>query len=282
MVGTLFMGVQLQGTHFILGAVLGPELTGLYWWGYALSAQAPFLISASLLKVFFPTFARLNEEPERQYGGFLGAARALTMLVAPVCLAQMLAARPLISLLFHERWLPAVPVVVWLSAGLLTQPVGVLADSVLMARGRYRALALLKVLAGAAAAAAAVVGALSGSVAETALLIGACMFFRNLMLGLAAVRELGRGAAGLAAAAVPPLLLVVPAAGAGILAGGAARASGPLAELLAACGAVGVVYGGLILLFMRRTAKGLLQRATSAVGNAGEEVSLARSKQTDS
>ena len=103
-----------------------------------MSSQAIFLVATNLQGVLFPVLCKINADIERQYRAFAQACRLLMLVIVPVCVLQILLARPLIELVFHDRWLPAVSVVQWLSLGLLTQPLSILTASLLLARGQYR------------------------------------------------------------------------------------------------------------------------------------------------
>jgi hypothetical protein len=138
----------------------------------------------------------------------------LTLAMAPVCALQIVLAHPVIDLFFQARWLPAVPVVQWLSLGMITQPLNILGTSLLMARGEYRRLAFLAALAAIITAAAAWAGACFGKEAEIARCTGIALFFTNLLPGWAAARQFKCRAGtffrqGLSAALIAlPLILV--------------------------------------------------------------------------
>jgi O-antigen/teichoic acid export membrane protein len=146
----------------------------------------------------------------RQNQAFQKALLTLTLAMAPVCALQMVLARPVIELFFQARWLPAAPVVQWLSVGLITQPISILGTSLLMARGQYRRLAGLMAVATIITAAAALTGALLGREAEIARWTGIALFFTNLLPGWAAAREFNCGAAKFFRQSLPAALMVVP------------------------------------------------------------------------
>jgi len=123
----------------------------------------------------------------------------------------MLLARPVIGMLFHDRWLPAVPVLQWLSLGLATQPVGLVAAAVLMARGRFRALAGVEAFSAVATTCGAAVGACLGDQVQIAQGVSAGLLAANGYAGWRAFREFGPVWRALLTTIIPPLALVPPA-----------------------------------------------------------------------
>ena len=192
-------------------------MAGIYYWGFSFSSQATFLLAANLQGIFFPVLSRLNGEPARQGPAFGNACRMLTFAIVPLCVLQIMLARPLLELFFHERWLPAVPVVQWLSVGMLTQPLGTLAAALLMARGRYRLLAVLTAFTALAVTAAAAIGAQFGGAAEIARSTGLGLLLANLGAAWIGYRELDRSYASFLRKIVLPLAIVFPLGLAGLL-----------------------------------------------------------------
>lgn len=157
MLNSLFMTARGFGPNLVVGAIArDAEVIGFFHWGSTLAFQAIFLLSASLQNVFFPTLARLNNEPERQMAAFRKAAQVLGYVAGLICVAQVFLAGPLLEFFFHGKWTRAVPVIQWLSLSVMTQPLNTLGSALLLARGEFKlmaginALSALLVLAGAA------------------------------------------------------------------------------------------------------------------------------------
>jgi PST family polysaccharide transporter len=155
----LVNALQMNGTIFVIGVMHNPTVTGFYTWGFMLSSQAIYLLGINLQGVFFPVLSKLNHDSNRQKEAFKRACKILILAIAPLCALQIVLARPVIELLFQDRWLPAAPVVQWLSVGMMTQPLSILGTSLLLARGQYRLLALLAAVIMILITAAAIVGA---------------------------------------------------------------------------------------------------------------------------
>lgn len=157
--------------------------------------------------------ARLNSEPERQSLAVSKAIQTLTLILAPVCLLQVLLAEPVIAFVFHDRWLPSVPVVQFTSLGLVTQPLNLLAATVLMAHGKFRRLAGATLLMVVVLLVAAALGCVLGRQREIALCVMVGMVLGNLIAGWLVFREFDSGWAELCAALFPALALAIPLAG---------------------------------------------------------------------
>ncbi len=260
MLHALFIAVQTYGTSFVIGIVHNSTVTGFYFWGFSLSTQAMFLLAANLQGVLFPVLSKVNDDASRQYLAFRKACQALTLVAIPVCALQVLLARPLIELFFHERWLPAAPVVQWLSLGMLTQPLSVLAVSLLLAQGKYGVLALLTGLTALTVTAAAAAGALLGGEVAIAQWSCASLFVTGLIAGWVALRQFEKGWRELLRIAGAPLLLTPVTILSGWLTMTATRDFGPIIILSTTALFVLALYFVLVKMMMPTVVAELLSR----------------------
>ncbi len=252
--------LQANGIIFVIGVMHDPTAAGFYSWGFALSSQAIFLLGTNLQSVFFPVLSKLNHDSSRQIEAFRRACTVLILVIVPVCALQIVLARPAIELLFRDRWLPAVPVVQWLSMGMMTQPLGILGTSLLLARGQYR---LLAGLAGALTIlnmAAAIIGAYFGREAEIARCTGITLFFTHLVIGWAACRELKCTAGYFYRKLLPPVFIALPLLGAGALLAFLTGGCPPFISILATGTMLLAFYGAGIWLLAPRLARDLAAR----------------------
>jgi len=247
MLHTFFTAIQTYGTSLVLGVVHNSTVTGLYYWGFALSTQALFLLAANLQTVLFPALSRVNHDGPRQYAAFRNASSALMLVAVPVCVLQVLLARPALHLFFQERWWPAAPVVQWLSLGMLTQPLTVLATSLLLARGRFGMLAALTGGIALATLAAAVVGAWLGQQIQIAQWSCLSLFLTGLLAGWIGLRQFGHGWRELARLVALPFALTPVC----LLAGWAIRWLAPELNPFALCAVTGAVIVALYLFLVR-------------------------------
>jgi len=184
-------GLQAHGSNFIVSLEKDAELIGLYAWSFTLAAQSVFLFSTSLQDVFFPSLVRLGEDDERLGQAFRSAATSLLLIVIPVCVIQALVAPPLVAWVFNERWHPAVGAMQWLTLGMISHPLNMLAGALLLARGRYRATAFRTLGASAVVLSATLAGSKLGSLDALAACSSLGWFFGNLVLAIVTVGSLG-------------------------------------------------------------------------------------------
>ncbi len=107
----LIGAVQSYGTTLVLGCAHDPTAVGLYFWGFSLASQAIFLVAANLQSIFFPVLSKLNEDRSAQAAIFIRVCEILCLAIVPLCVLQWVLARPAVEIVFHGRWIPAVPVV---------------------------------------------------------------------------------------------------------------------------------------------------------------------------
>jgi len=125
--------------YAIVGARLGPEATGLYYRAYTVAVEYENKISVVMSQVGFPVLARTRDHDEltrlhRQM------VRTLTIVVFPLLVLLAIGAPVLIPFLFGSRWGGAVTPVQILTVGGAATLVIDAAGTVLMSKGRTRAL----------------------------------------------------------------------------------------------------------------------------------------------
>lgn len=198
--------------NLIITAFHPIKVTGLYFWGSSLSSQLVFFLVTNLQGVLFPALSKMGVDSARQRSAFERALSALLLVTVPVCILQIWLARPGITLVFHERWIPSAGVVQWLSLGLITQPLNVVGGAVMLARGEYRKMACVAGFVAVVTLGAAVIGCQMGTEEEIAKWVGISMLFNNSVLGLVAYRILGGCGRGLLHVCRLPAMLAAAAA----------------------------------------------------------------------
>ena len=139
----LFLSLQFDGINLFVGIIHGPEVTGLFFWGYNLAVQAIFIFTLRLKDIFFPTFTKYKDEPAERYKVFRKILTYLIIISVPVFCLQIILAPTFIKLLFNEKWYGAIEVIQWISLIILVKPFNVLLDSVLLALGKNKLLLTL-------------------------------------------------------------------------------------------------------------------------------------------
>ena len=98
-----------------VGHLLGATALGFYVLALNLATWPVSMFSLPVRNVAPAAFARLQHDREAMRTAFLSAAALLCAVALPVCLAIGGAAKPLIMFAYGARWLPASPVLLWLS-----------------------------------------------------------------------------------------------------------------------------------------------------------------------
>jgi PST family polysaccharide transporter len=60
--------------------------------------------------VVFPAFSTIQDRPEDLRRGFLASVRVVELFAAPICLGLLIAADPIVRVVFGDQWLEAIPV----------------------------------------------------------------------------------------------------------------------------------------------------------------------------
>jgi len=188
MLNAMLTALLGYGANFIIGVQHNATVAGYYFWGFSIASQAVFLLAANLQGVLFPALTKLNAEPARQFEAFRRACQVLLVATVPVCVLQILLAEPAIKLVFHSRWLPAAGVVQGLSIGLMTQAIGILSTSLLMAQGAFGTLCWLTGASALLTLTAAGVAGSYGDHTTVAFSVGGVMLLMNLVGGWRAMR----------------------------------------------------------------------------------------------
>ncbi len=105
-----------QGDYIILGFFASSTEVGVYFFAFTYYMQALTLAAGSAGRILFPAFTQLQDSSRLGEAAF----RAMTLLAyvaIPLCFLQAFMARPLVQLLYGQKWIEAVPVIQLLSLG---------------------------------------------------------------------------------------------------------------------------------------------------------------------
>lgn len=142
----MLMGLQTQAPIFVVGLLLTSIMTGYYSWGWAVAGQAVYLLATNLRQVLLPIFVKMKNDLKRQSTAALRAARVMTAILSIACGLQALWIKPIMTLLLPPKWLPAEPVIVWISLGLIFEGIWISSTAWLNAVGKYKELFYSSVL----------------------------------------------------------------------------------------------------------------------------------------
>lgn len=117
----LLAALRLHGDKAIIGALLGPSALGLYAFAANIGNGITASLSQSLGAVILPFLRHGNEKGNLRQSYFKSLGLMLGMTL-PLALAQAVLAPWYVPMLFGEKWVPAVPVLIVLSLASLSRP----------------------------------------------------------------------------------------------------------------------------------------------------------------
>jgi PST family polysaccharide transporter len=141
--GISMLGVRIcnvvvaQGDYLLLGLFASMGSVGNYFFAFNIAAQSSRTLGPSFGGTLVPTLARLRYEPQRQFNAAYQAARVLAFMAMPLCFLQASLARPVLTLLFGEKWLDSVILVQILSIALGFESISWVSNALLQAQGRF-------------------------------------------------------------------------------------------------------------------------------------------------
>ena len=181
LLATFFLTFTLHGGAIVLGLFHGDDaVVGVFSFAYNLSLQTTTLLTASLGGVLFTALSKLQREPARQRAAFVRAVRSMALVGVPLCLLQAAVARPLLELLFRDRWLGAVTSLQVLSVAMALQLANAAAINFLQAQGRFTTVLRLSIVCGTLFIAMVTAGALLGG--ATSVSVAVAVY--NVVIGL--------------------------------------------------------------------------------------------------
>jgi teichuronic acid exporter len=182
-------------TPTLVAGLIGPAAVGFLNWA-SWNGRKPLEVLENVLRVSIPHFSRLRDdaaEVERILERYLVAS----LLVCGLWLAVLcVAGRDLVTLVYTERWLPAVPALLLYAAAALLAAIRWIATSALVGLGRIRFIARLTSVTAVIAVVASIilvlrVGALGVPLGQMAALAVAAPWFLSGLRPSAPARLLG-------------------------------------------------------------------------------------------
>lgn len=140
-------GVSIVGNHaltvlirrsddLLIGYFLGPTLLGFYTIGYQLLLMIIRLVTEVTNSVAFPTFSRLQDQPERMRRAFYKVTRYTSLVAFPVFIGLAALAPEVVPTVFGKKWAASIPVMQVLSMIGILQSVLFFNGSVIKASGK--------------------------------------------------------------------------------------------------------------------------------------------------
>ena len=154
------LGQQLD--KILIGALMGPTSLGYYDLAYRLVIRPFQMINPIFTRVGFPVFSRVQDDLERLRKGFLHLLEVIVAVLAPVYVAMIALAGPIIHVQLGPDYDPSIRLLRILSLLGLLLGIGNPVGSVVLARGRADVAFYLNVLRLGVFATAIVIGARYG------------------------------------------------------------------------------------------------------------------------
>jgi len=122
--------------YLLIGRFFTSASLGIYTLAYKLPELLVITTLNVLAGVFFPAFSTIQNQPEVLKKSFLASTKYVQLLVTPICLGMIVAADPIIKVVFGAQWLEAIPLMQILSMYTLVLSIGYHAGDVYKAIGR--------------------------------------------------------------------------------------------------------------------------------------------------
>lgn len=122
--------------QLLIGRYVGAAALGVYALGFRIPELLIKQFYVAISQVLFPVFAKVKSDTEVMGQGFLTSLRYILMITAPVAVGLALVARPVVLLIFGEKWVEAIPVLAAISFYTLFYSLDFNSGNVFMAQGR--------------------------------------------------------------------------------------------------------------------------------------------------
>jgi len=96
--------------YVIVGRVFGLVPLSIYTLAYRLPEMLLIGNLWVMGGVVFPAFSTIQDRPHDLRKGFLASVRFVELIAVPICLGLLIAAEPIVRVVFGEQWLEAIPV----------------------------------------------------------------------------------------------------------------------------------------------------------------------------
>lgn len=122
--------------YIIIGRVFGAVQLGVYTLAFRLPEMLVLGNLWIMASVTYPAFANIQDDLNNMRRGFLGSIRMVGLIVVPICLGLIIAADPIIRVVFGDQWADAIPILRILALYTLIASVGYHVGDVYKAIGR--------------------------------------------------------------------------------------------------------------------------------------------------
>jgi PST family polysaccharide transporter len=134
--GQVVNAANYKFDSLFLGYFLGSSSLGFYTYGNNLASLPTRETIDPIARTLFPGFSRLDSDPARLRGAYKRAQALMTLIALPIGCGFALVARPFVTLVIGDKWLPAVFVIQALASVFALQTLASAALPLAMAMGR--------------------------------------------------------------------------------------------------------------------------------------------------
>lgn len=143
MLAALAIGIVVNGDYFVLGLMVDISIVGVYFFGFQLVTVFSGLVTSVFNQVAMPTFARINDDPERQVNAYYLSVRAILAISFPVCFATIIMVGPVIHQIWGGKWDQSIIVTQTLLLSLPIRFIPPISRAFLEARGKWNIVAII-------------------------------------------------------------------------------------------------------------------------------------------
>lgn len=136
--------ISLNLDYLLVGRYLGTEALGVYTLAFRLPDLLILQFAGVLSTVLFPIYTRMRDIPGNLARGFALTTRYVSLITVPLGLGLALIVRPLVIVIFTDKWIDAIPVVQVLAIYAVLRSLAYNAGSAYKADGRPQVITLLE------------------------------------------------------------------------------------------------------------------------------------------
>ncbi len=142
--GGSLLGVELLNRvkgnidYLLVGKFLGVEALGIYYFAYTAGLGISFNVMNSFSAAIFPYLCEARDNLNEIKKRFFSSLRKTSTIVVPLIILQSGLAPFYVPIIFGEKWIPAIPVLVVICLSALSYPVGFAVQHLLNAVGKTR------------------------------------------------------------------------------------------------------------------------------------------------
>lgn len=134
--GNIAYYFYLNADAFVVGRELGAVALGYYSKAFDFTKKTVDQINKVVGTVLFPSYAKMQDDIPRLANAYLKSLRLISCITIPMSMGVFVLARPLVQVIFGERWLDMVPILEVLAFMSLVKPISSTTSAVFGSVGR--------------------------------------------------------------------------------------------------------------------------------------------------